>query len=218
MSSVGSASRLLLVFAMMFVIFIIVGYAIGSFFFGDWVTGTIFFIVIAGLMNAIAYFFSAKIVLWSYHVKVVSEAESPRLFRIVRKLAQMDNLPMPKIGIIPTDTANAFATGRNPKHATVAATQGIMKLLSDEELTGVLAHEMSHVKDRDILVMSVAATLASAISFASRFFIFGTLFGGGNNRGSGNLIIALIAAITAPIAALLLQLAVSKIKGVQGRL
>lgn len=177
MSSVGSASRLLLVFAMMFVIFIIVGYAIGSFFFGDWVTGTIFFIVIAGLMNAIAYFFSAKIVLWSYHVKVVSEAESPRLFRIVRKLAQMDNLPMPKIGIIPTDTANAFATGRNPKHATVAATQGIMKLLSDEELTGVLAHEMSHVKDRDILVMSVAATLASAISFASRFFIFGTLFG-----------------------------------------
>ncbi len=210
MSSVGSASRLLLVFAMMFVIFIIVGYAIGSFFFGDWVTGTIFFIVIAGLMNAIAYFFSAKIVLWSYHVKVVTEAESPRLFRIVRKLAQMDNLPMPKIGIIPTDTANAFATGRNPKHATVAATQGIMKLLSDEELTGVLAHEMSHVKDRDILVMSVAATLASAISFASRFFIFGTLFGGGNNRGSGNLIIALIAAITAPIAALLLQLAVSR--------
>ncbi len=117
---------------------------------------------------------------------------------------------MPKIGIIPTDTANAFATGRNPKHATVAATEGIMKLLSDEELTGVLAHEMSHVKDRDILVMSVAATLASAISFASRFFIFGTLFGGGNNRNSGNLIIALIAAITAPIAALLLQLAVSR--------
>jgi heat shock protein HtpX len=116
---------------------------------------------------------------------------------------------MPQIAIIPTDTPNAFATGRNPKHATVAATEGILKLLNDDELTGVLAHEMSHVKDRDILVMSVAATLAGAISFASRMFVFGSLFGGGNGKNN-NFILLIIVAITAPIAAMLLQLAVSR--------
>ena len=210
MSAIGAGARILLIFSLMFAIFLVVGWAIGGYFLGDWVTGAIFFLVIAGLMNAIAYFFSAKIVLWSYHVKVVGEAEAPRLFKIVRKVAEMDNLPMPQIAIIPTDTPNAFATGRNPKHATVAATEGILKLLSDDEMTGVIAHEMSHVKDRDILVMSVAATLAGAISFASRMFVWGTLFGGGGNRNNNNLIIVLLVAITAPIAALLLQLAVSR--------
>jgi heat shock protein HtpX len=193
----------------MFAIFLVVGWAIGGYLLGDWVLGAVIFLVIAGLMNAVAYFFSSKIVLWSYHVKVVTESESPRLFRIVRSLVQRSDLPMPQIAIIPTDTPNAFATGRNPKHATVAATEGILKLLNDDELTGVLAHEMSHVKDRDILVMSVAATLAGAISFASRMFVFGTLFGGGNGKNN-NFILLIIVAITAPIAAMLLQLAVSR--------
>ncbi len=198
-----------MIFTMMFAIFLLVGWAIGGYFLGNWVIGAVLFLVIAGVMNAVAYFFSSKIVLWSYHVKVVTEAESPRLFRIVRKVSQLDDLPMPQVAIIPTDTPNAFATGRNPSHATVAATEGILKLLNDDELTGVLAHEMSHVKDRDILVMSIAATLAGAISFASRMFVFGTLFGGGNGRNN-NFILLIIVAITAPIAAMLLQLAVSR--------
>jgi heat shock protein HtpX len=116
---------------------------------------------------------------------------------------------MPQVAIVPTQTPNAFATGRNPNHATVAATEGILKLLNDDELTGVLAHEMAHVKDRDILVMSVAATLAGAISFAARSFMWGALFGGGD-RDNGNFLIAILVAVTAPIAALLIQLAVSR--------
>lgn len=190
-------------------IFVVVGWAIGTFFIGNWVVGALIFLVIAAVMNAISYFFSSKIVLFSYRAKVVTEAESPRLYRIVRQISSTAGLPMPQVAVVPSQTPNAFATGRNPKHATVAATEGILKLLNDDELTGVLAHEMAHVKDRDILVMSVAATLAGAISFAARSFFWGSLFGGGN-RDNGGFIIALIIAITAPIAAMLIQLAVSR--------
>lgn len=210
MSATSANARVLLLFLVLTGIFIVVGWAVGAFFIGDWVTGAIFFLVIAGLMNAVSYFFSSKIVLWSYRAKVVTEAEAPRLYRIVRNVSQTAGLPMPQVAVVPSQTPNAFATGRNPKNATVAATEGIMKLLNDDELTGVMAHEMAHVKDRDILVMSVAATLAGAISFAARMFFWGSLFGGGGNRDNGTWIIALIVAITAPIAALLLQLAVSR--------
>jgi heat shock protein HtpX len=199
-----------MLFLILGAIFVVVGWAIGTYFLNDWVTGALFFLIIAAVMNAISYFFSSKIVLWSYRAKVVSEAEAPRLYRIVRQISSTAGLPMPQVAIVPSQTPNAFATGRNPNHATVAATEGILKLLSDDELTGVLAHEMAHVKDRDILVMTVAATLAGAISFAARMFFWGSLFGGGNNRVSGSAIIAIVVAITAPIAALLLQLAVSR--------
>jgi len=146
----------------------------------------------------------------SYRAKPVTEAEAPRLYKVVRQVSQTAGMPMPQVAIVQSETPNAFATGRNPKHATVAATNGLLKLMTDDELTGVMAHEMAHVKDRDILVMSVAATLAGAISFAARSFFWGTMFGGGGNRDNGTLIIAIIAAITAPIAAMLLQLAVSR--------
>lgn len=209
MGAVGANLRVVMLFLVLGAIFVVVGWAIGAFFLGDWVTGALFFLIIAAVMNAISYFFSAKIVLWSYKAKVVTEAESPRLYRTVRQIASTAGLPMPQVAIVPTQTPNAFATGRNPNHATVAATEGILKLLNDDELTGVLAHEMAHVKDRDILVMSVAATLAGAISFASRSFFWASLFGGGN-RDNGNFLIAIVVAITAPIAALLLQLAVSR--------
>jgi len=205
----GATGRVILLFAAMFGIFLVVGWALGTFFINDWVTGAIFFLAIAALMNFISYFYSDKIVLWSYRAKIVGEQEAPRLHKIVRQLAQMSNMPMPQIAIVPSQTPNAFATGRNPKKAVGAATEGIMKQLNDDELTGVLAHEMAHVKDRDILVMSVAATLAGAISFAARFFWYGALFGGGR-RDNGTAIIALIVAVTAPIAALLIQLAVSR--------
>lgn len=209
MGAVSANLRVLMMFSVLTAIFVAIGWAVGTFFFGDWVTGAIVFLVIAGLMNFVSYFFSSKIVLASYRARVVNEAEAPRLYRIVRQVATTAGLPMPQVAIVPSMNPNAFATGRNPKHATVAATEGILQLLNDDELTGVIAHEMAHVKDRDMLVMTVAATLAGAISFAARSFFWGSMFGGGN-RDEGNFIIAILVAITAPIAAMLVQLAVSR--------
>jgi heat shock protein HtpX len=205
----GATSRTMVLFAFMFGLFVVIGWAIGGLFFNNWVWGAAFFLVLAGLFNLIAYFYSSKIVLWSYRAKIVEEQEAPRLYRSVRRVSSMAGLPMPKVAVVPTDTPNAFATGRNPNNAVVAATRGILRLLDDDELDAVIAHEMAHVKDRDILVMSVAATLAGAISFAARYAFWGMLFSGGR-RNDGVWIIALIVAITAPIAALLIQLAISR--------
>lgn len=204
----GATIRTFGLFMFMFGLFVAIGWLVGSLFIGNWVLGAMMFLVLAGLINLISYFYSSKIVLWSYRVKLVSEAEAPRLYRIVRNIAAMNGLPMPKVGIIPTSNPNAFATGRNPKNAVVCATEGIMRLLDDDELTGVMAHEMAHVRNRDILVMSVASTIAGAISFAARFAFYGALFNG--RRNEGGLIIAVVVAITAPIAAMLVQLAISR--------
>src|SRR3990172_1404949 len=143
-------------------VFALIGWLIGGFFVGNWVLGALLFLVLAGAMNFVAYFWAHKIVLWSYRAKIVTEAEAPRLYTIVRRASELSGLPMPKVAIVPTKTPNAFATGRNPGNAVVAATEGILDLLDDRELTGVMAHEMAHVKDRDILVISVAATVAGA--------------------------------------------------------
>jgi heat shock protein HtpX len=204
----GATVRTFGLFMFMFGLFVAIGWLVGSLFIGDWVLGAAMFLVLAGVINLISYFYSSKIVLWSYRVKLVSEAEAPRLYRIVRNIAAMNGLPMPKVGIIPTSNPNAFATGRNPKNAVVCATEGIMRLLDDDELTGVMAHEMAHVRNRDILVMSVASTIAGAISFAARFAFYGALFN--DRRNEGGMIIALVVAITAPIAAMLVQLAISR--------
>jgi heat shock protein HtpX len=189
-------------------IFVAIGYVLGAVFFGDWILGSLMFLVFAALINFISYFFSDKIVLWSYGAKPATKAEQPRLFSIVNKVCLKGDMPMPRIAIIPTQTPNAFATGRNKDNAVVAATEGIMSLLSDDELEGVLAHEMAHVKDRDILLMSVAATIAGTISFAARMALWSSL--GGGRRGNGNGLIILLVAITAPLAALLLRLAISR--------
>lgn len=204
----GATIRTLGLFMFMFGLFVAIGWLVGSLFIGDWVLGALMFLVLAGLINLASYFYSSKIVLWSYRVKLVSEAESPRLYRIVRNIASMNGMPMPKVGIIPTSNPNAFATGRNPKNAVVCATEGILRLLDDDELSGVMAHEMAHVRNRDILVMSVASTIAGAISFAARFAFYGALFN--DRRNEGGLIIAVVVAITAPIAAMLVQLAISR--------
>lgn len=204
----GATIRTLGLFVFMFGLFVAIGWLVGSFFLGNWVLGAMMFLVLAGLINLVSYFFSSKIVLWSYRVKIVSEAEAPRLFRVVRNISAMNGLPMPKVGIIPTNTPNAFATGRNPKNAVVCATEGLMRMLDDEELSGVMAHEMAHVRNRDILIMSVASTIAGAISFAARFAFYGALFN--NRRNEGGMIIAIVVAITAPIAAMIVQLAISR--------
>jgi heat shock protein HtpX len=210
MGAIGATLRTMLLFGVMIGLFMVVGWLVGTYFIGNWLLGLIIFIGFAALINAVSYFFSSKIVLWSYKAKIVTMNDSPRLYRTVKSIADRSGMPMPQIAIIPTTMPNAFATGRNPKNATVAATEGIMRLLDDDELQGVLAHEMAHVKDRDILVMSIAATVAGAISFAARWAFYGSLFSGGNNRDNGGFIIMLAVAITAPIAAMMVQLAISR--------
>jgi heat shock protein HtpX len=169
--------------------------------------------VIAAVMNLGSYWFSDKIVLMSYGAQPIAETDAPELYQIVRRLSQKANVPMPRIYRIPADSPNAFATGRNPQHAVVAVTDGILRLLSWEELEGVLAHELGHVFNRDILVSSIAATLAGAVMMLARMAQWGAMFGGmsRNERDdrAGGLSLILMA-ILAPIAAMLIQLAVSR--------
>jgi len=179
--------------------------AIGRFFGGQ--NGMLLALVIAAVMNFTAYFFSDKIALATYRAQPVTREQLPRVYGVVERITQKIGLPMPKIYVIPTDSPNAFATGRNPKHASVAVTQGILNLLNDEELEGVLAHEIGHVSNRDILISSIAATLAGAITFLARFSFF---FGGGRDDRRGGGLGALFMLILAPFAAILIQMAVSR--------
>ena len=165
-------------------------------------------------MNLFSYWFSDKIVLRMYSARQVTEAESPELFSMVHRLTSAAGLPMPKLYIIPDDSANAFATGRNPEHAAVAVTQGILRLLGPAELEGVLAHELAHVKHRDILIGSVAAVLAGVITYIAHMAQWGAMFGGfsrsDDDEGGGGIFATLALAIIAPIAALIIQMAISR--------
>lgn len=170
--------------------------------------------VIAMVMNLVSYWFSDKIVLKMYRAKEVSEADAPVLYSITRELASRGHMPMPKVYVIPTDGLNAFATGRNPSHAAVAATEGILRTLNRDELMGVMAHELSHVNNRDILIGTIAAAFAGAISMLGNMAQWAMIFGGGygerrdDNRGGG--LGALLMIILAPFAALLIQMAISR--------
>jgi heat shock protein HtpX len=159
--------------------------------------------------NAFAYFFSDKIALWSSGAQPVSREELPRLYTVMERLAGKANLPVPKLYVVPEAAPNAFATGRNPRHASVAVTQGLLKLMDDEELEGVIAHELSHVRNYDILISSVAATIAGAITYIAHWGMF---FGGGrdDDREGGGGIMGILMLFLAPIAALLLQLMISR--------
>jgi heat shock protein HtpX len=170
-----------------------------------------FFISLA--INFFSYWFSDKMVLASYRAKEVTEAEAPRLHAVVSELSQRAGIPKPRVYRIPDDSPNAFATGRNPEHAAVAVTDGIVKLLSEEELKGVLAHELAHVKHRDILIGTVAASIASAIMFIASMARWAAIFGGGRSddrEGGFNPVGLLVAAVVAPVAALLIQMAISR--------
>uniref|UniRef100_A0A7C4ENX5 Protease HtpX homolog n=1 Tax=Thermodesulfovibrio aggregans TaxID=86166 RepID=A0A7C4ENX5_9BACT len=188
------------------VFFIFVGSVIGG------KQGATFALIIAVGMNFFAYFFSDRIVLTMYGAKQVSEAEAPELYRIVRKLSQKAGLPMPKVYLIHADQPNAFATGRSPKHGVVAVTTGIMRILSREELEGVIGHELTHIKHRDILISTIAATIAGAISYLAQMAQWAMIFGGrsDDDEGGGHPIAALIMMILAPIIAMIIQLAISR--------
>jgi len=164
---------------------------------------------IAVVTNFVAYFFSDKIALRTYRAQAATREQLPRVYNVVERMTQKIGLPMPKIYVIPTESPNAFATGRNPKHASVAVTEGILKLLNDEELEGVLAHELGHVNNRDILISSVAATIAGAITWLRYGAYFGGMGDRDDRRGGGGFG-ALLMLILAPIAAMLIQMAVSR--------
>ena len=175
--------------------------------------GMILAFVFAAGMNFFSYFYSDKLALKMYRAQPVTREQLPRVYQVVERMTQRISLPMPKIYVIPSDSPNAFATGRNPQHASVAVTNGILNLLSDDELEGVLAHELGHVKNRDILTSSIAATLAGAITMLARMGYWASLFGGygggGRDRDRGGMS-ALFMLILAPVAAMLIQLAVSR--------
>jgi len=183
-------------------LFLVVGYAFGG------QQGMFLALIFSAVMNFVSYFFSDKLALAAYRAQPVTEAEAPKLHAIVQRLASKAAIPMPRLYVVPSPALNAFATGRNPQHAAVAATSGILEAMNEEELEGVLAHEISHVLNRDILTSSVAATLAGALTFMTRFALFSPR--GGDDRRGNNPLLALLFVILAPIAAMLIQLAVSR--------
>src|SRR5216117_279061 len=208
MSNVFKTGFLLAVLTMMLVL-------LGGAFGGR--QGMLIAFVIALLMNFFSYWFSDKMVLAAYGAQPIEEAAAPRLYAIVHRLATRAGIPMPRVYLIPSETPNAFATGRNPEHAAVAVTEGIMRILDEEELEGVLAHELSHVKNHDVLISTIAATLAGAITYLAHMAQYAVMFGGrrDDEEGGSNPIAAILLAILAPIAALLVQMAVSRAREFQ---
>ncbi len=181
---------------------------IGSFF-GK--AGFYFALIFVGLMNFGSYWFSHKIVLWMYRAKEAKQSEYPKLYKVVKEVARLSNIPMPKVYIIPTNSPNAFATGRNPKNAVVAATEGILQILNEDELKAVIAHEFGHIQNRDILISTIAGTIAGVISYIGAMARWSAIFGGGRDDNKGNnLISLLILGIITPLAATLIQLAISR--------
>lgn len=191
------------------VLFVLIGGMVG----GE--QGMVVAFLFAGVMNFAAYWWSDRIVLRMYGAQEVSEAQAPQFHALVRRLAQRAGLPMPKVYIIPTETPNAFATGRNPQHAAVAATEGILRILTEDELEGVMAHELGHVRNRDVLISTIAATLAGAIMMLAHMARWAAFFGGmrrsDDDEGGGAGVLGLVAmAIVAPLAAMFIQMAISR--------
>jgi heat shock protein HtpX len=197
--------KTLVLMAALGALFVLVGQLAGG------TNGAIIALVIAGGLNFLMFFFSDKIALASTGAKPVEEGDLPEVYAIVRSLTQRENMPMPRIYLIPSPQPNAFATGRSPRHAAVAVTGGILQLMDRQELEGVLAHELSHVRNRDVLIATIAATVAAALSFLMRMALWGGL-GGDDRRESGPLgvVIGLIGIILAPLAAMVIQMAISR--------
>jgi heat shock protein HtpX len=193
------------------ILLVLIGGAIGG------QQGMVVAFVLALGMNFFSYWFSDRMVLAMYRAKPIEESQAPALYRIVRTLATRGGIPMPRVYLIPSESPNAFATGRNPQHAAVAVTEGIMRILSEEELEGVLAHELSHVKNRDVLIATIAATLAGAITYLAHMAQWAMIFGGrrDDDEEGGGVLGGILMVFLAPIAAMLIQLAVSRAREFQ---
>jgi heat shock protein HtpX len=200
-STFGATLRTTILLATLSGLFVAIGFLIGG------SSTALLFLFFAALLNMGSYFFSDKIALAMSRAKPISEEEAPRLYQIVRELTTRAGLPMPRLYIIPVDQPNAFATGRNPKHSAVAVTRGITQLLSEDELRGVLGHELTHVKNRDILITSVASTIGAAITYLGYMLLW---FGGDDNNSPLGLVGALAMVLLAPLAATIIQLAISR--------
>jgi heat shock protein HtpX len=210
--------RTLMMFTALTVLLMVLGFVIGLATGLDPIALMFLGLVLAAIMNFASYLWSDKFVLWSTHTKLINESDNPQLYSIVRRVAEKANIPMPRVGIVQSNQPNAFATGRGPNKAIVVATTGILQVLTPSELEAVIGHEISHVTHRDVLVASVAATVAGTISFLGQMILWNSMFGGfGGNRRGGNqngnggaVIIMIIAAILIPIAAMLVQLGISR--------
>lgn len=196
--------KTVILFVILTLMLIFIGYLIGG------RTGVTYAFIFSLVINFGSYWFSDRIVLKLYRARKVGEHDNPRLFSTVRSAVQMSGLPMPRVYIIPSESPNAFATGRNPQNAAVAVTEGILKILNDDELLGVISHELGHVRNRDILVGTIAATIAGAITYLAFMARWMPFFGSDDDEGGGNLIVMLVVGILAPIAAALVQMAISR--------
>ena len=187
--------------ALLTAIFLFIGSLFGR-------AGLFFAFAFVGIMNFGSYWFSDKIVLAMYRAKEAKQSEYPEFYKIVKELAKLNDLPMPKVYVIPSNSPNAFATGRNPEHAAIAATEGILRILNNDELKGVIAHEFAHVKNRDTLISTIAGTIAGVISYISHIFMWSAI--GGRDDDRGNAMSLIVLAILTPIIASLIQLAISR--------
>jgi len=206
---VGNHLKTFILMVGLTVLFIVLGEAIA----GEEGLYIAFFIALA--LNLSAYWFSDKVAIAMTRSRPLKESEAPELYQMVQKLSQKANMPMPRLFVMPTNQPNAFATGRNPQKAVISVTEGLMRLLSKEEIEGVLAHELAHIKNRDILIGSIAAVMAGALTVIARMGMWGAMLGGGRRREGGGAIIQLVALILAPIAALLIRMAISRAREYQ---
>ena len=191
--------------AFMMIFMVAIGYLLGGYFMGNWILGTLIFLIIAAVMNLVSYFYSHKFILKHYNAQPIQESDNPNLFSIVKKVAFEAEIKMPKVAILPMNVPNAFATGRNEDNAVVAVSEGLLRILNDDELKGVISHEIAHIKNRDMLVMSIAATLAGAVTFMARMVWWQMLF----SRRRMNPIF-LVTMILAPIGAIIIKMTISR--------
>jgi len=200
----NATARTIGLFCVLTLLFMGIGYLLGMYF-GNTIFSLGFFLTLALLVNLFTYFYSSNIILWSYRARIINEEDNPRLYQIVKKVAMNANLPTPKVALVPLSIPNAFATGRNKKYAVICVTEGLLLTLNNDELEGVIGHEMGHIKDRDILLMSVAATITGALSFMSRAYMWRSFV----SRDRDDFLIYIVLALAA-FGALLIQLAISR--------
>ena len=203
-------AKITLLFFVLTGLLMVIGYVVGWYFFGDPILFVGLALVLAAVINFVSYYYSDSIVLRMSKAKIIQEGENPTLFRAVRNVAQKANIPMPKVGIVDSPQPNAFATGRGPNKAVVCATSSILQTLTPDELEAVIGHEIGHVVHRDVLMSSVAATIAGAISYIGQIALFATIFGGGSRDRNGGSPILLLAVILVPLGATFVQLGISR--------